>query len=85
MKKLILIISTLIIVSCNSSIHETEYEVKFINGTSMTVVGYSISNHKGFYEVHSIHNNSIFNKEQIVGIYPKEIGYIWNPIIKNEK
>ncbi len=80
MKKLLIILITLCGVSCNSAIHETEYEVKFIDGTTATVVGYSVTTIKNHYEVKSVYNNSIFDKSKVVGIYPKEVGYIWNPI-----
>ena len=80
MRKLLLILIALCGVSCNSSIHETEYEVKFTDGTTTTVVGYSVTTIKNHYEVKSVYNNSIFDKSQVVGIYPNEVGYIWNPI-----
>lgn len=80
MKKLLIILIAFCGVSCNSAIHETEYEVKFTDGTTTTVVGYSVITIKNHYEVKSVYNNSIFDKGKIVGIYPKEVGYIWNPI-----
>lgn len=80
MKKLLIILITLCGVSCNSAIHETEYEVRFTDGTTTTVVGYSVTMIKNHYEVKSVYNNSIFDKSKVVGIYPKEVGYIWNPI-----
>ena len=80
MKKLLIILITLCGVSCNSAIHETEYEVKFTDGTTTTVVGYSVTTIKNHYEVKSVYNNSIFDKSKDVGICPKDVGYIWNPI-----
>lgn len=80
MKKLPIILITLCCVSCNSAIHETKYEVKFTDGTTTTVVGYSVATTKKHYEVRSVTNNSMFDKSKVVGIYPKEVGYIWNPI-----
>lgn len=80
MKKLLIILVTLCGVSCNSAIHETEYEVRFIDGTTTSVVGYSVTTIKSHYEVKSVNNNSIFDKSRVVGIYPKEVNYIWNPI-----
>lgn len=80
MKRLLVILATLSIVSCNSAIHETEYEVKFTDGTTTSVVGYSVTTIKSHYVVKSVNNNSIFDKSKVVGIYQKEIGYIWNPI-----
>ena len=82
MKKLLIILIALCGVSCNSAIHETEYEVKFTDGTTTTVVGYGAIITKTHYEVKSVYNNSIFDKSKVVGIYPKEVGYIWNPINK---
>lgn len=69
-----------IIASCNSSIHETTYEVKFNDGTTILVVGYEVTTIGKHYVVKSVNNNSMFNKEEVQGIYPKEIGEIWNPI-----
>ena len=80
MKRLLIILIVLCGVSCNSAIHETEYEVKFADGTTTTVVGYSVLTIKNHYEVKSVTNNSMFDKSKVVGIYPKEVGYIWNPI-----
>lgn len=80
MKKLLIILITLCGVSCNSAIHETKYEVKFTDGTTTTVVGYSVATIKNHYEVKSVYNNSIFDNSKVVGIYPKGVGYIWNPI-----
>lgn len=80
MKKLPIILITLCCVSCNSAIHETEYEVKFNDGTTATVVGYEVIITKTHYEVKSVYNNSLFDKNKVIGIYPKEVGYIWNPI-----
>lgn len=80
MKKLLIILTTLCGVSCNSAIHETKYEVKFTDGTTTTVVGYSVTTLKNYYVVKSVNNNSIFDKSKVVGIYPKDVGYIWNPI-----
>lgn len=79
MKKLLIILISLCGVSCNA-IHETEYEVKFIDGTTATVVGFSVTTNKKHYIVNSMYNNSMFDKSKVVGIYPKEVGYIWNPI-----
>ncbi len=69
-----------VIASCNSSIHETTYEVKFVDGTTILVVGYEVTTIGKHYVVKSVNNNSMFNKEDVQGIYPKEIGEIWNPI-----
>ncbi|MBO7285414.1 MAG: hypothetical protein J6U69_02335 [Alistipes sp.] len=80
MKRMLVILTTLSIVSCNSAIHETEYEVRFTDGTTTSVVGYSVTTIKNHYVVQSVNNNSIFDKSKVVGVYPKEIGYIWNPI-----
>lgn len=80
MRKLLIILIALCGVSCNSAIHETEYEVKFTDGTTTTVVGYSVATIKNHYEVKSVNNNSIFDKSKVIGIYPKEVDYIWNPI-----
>lgn len=80
MKKLFIILTTLCGVSCNSAIHETEYEVKFTDGTTTTVAGYSVTTIKNHYVVKSVNNNSIFDNSKVVGIYPKDVGYIWNPI-----
>lgn len=80
MKRLLIILIVLCGVSCNSAIHETEYEVKFTDGATTTVVGYSVTTIKNHYIVKSVYNNSIFDKSKVVGIYPKEVGYIWNPI-----
>lgn len=80
MKKLLVILTTLCGVSCNSAIHETEYEVKFTDGATTTVVGHSVTTIKNHYVVKSVNNNSIFDKSKVVGIYPKDVGYIWNPI-----
>lgn len=80
MKKLLIILIALCGVSCVSAIHETEYEVKFNDGTTTTVVGYSVTTIKNHYEVKSVYNNSIFDKSKVVGIYPKAVGYIWNPL-----
>ena len=80
MKKLLIILITICGASCNSAIHETEYEVRFTDGTTTSVVGYSVTTIKNHYEVKSVYNNSIFDKSKVVGIYPKEVGYIWNPI-----
>lgn len=80
MKRLLIMLIALCGVSCNSAIHETEYEVKFTDGATTTVVGYGVIITKTHYEVKSVNNNSIFDKSQVVGIYPKEVGYIWNPI-----
>lgn len=82
MKKLLIILITLCGVSCNSAIHETEYEVKFIDGTTTKVVGYSVTTIGKHYVVKSVYNNSMFDKSKVIGIYPKEAGYIWNPINK---
>lgn len=82
MKKLLIIFIILCGVSCNSMIHETEYEIKFTDGTTTTVVGYSVTTINNHYVVKSVNNNSIFDKSKVVGIYPKEVGYIWNPINK---
>lgn len=82
MKKLLIVLITLCGISCNRAIHETEYEVKFIDGTTTTVVGYSVTTIKNHYEVKSVYNNSMFDKSKVVGIYPKEAGYIWNLINK---
>lgn len=80
MKKLLIILITLCGVSCNSAIHETEYEVRFTDGTTTSVVGYEVVRTMTYYEVKSVHNNSIFDKSKVVGIYPKAVGYIWNPL-----
>lgn len=80
MKKLLIILITLCGISCNSAIHETKYEVKFTDGTTKTVVGYSVTTIGKHYVVKSVTNNSMFDKSKVVGIYPKEVGYIWNPI-----
>lgn len=82
MKRLLIILIALCGVSCNSAIHETEYEVRFTDGTTTTVVGYSVTTIGKHYVVKSVYNNSIFDKSKVVGIYPKEVGYIWNPINK---
>lgn len=80
MKRLLIILISVSTMACNSAIHETEYEVKFTDGTTTTIVGYSVTTIKNHYEVKSVYNNSIFDKSKVVGIYPKEVGYIWNPI-----
>lgn len=79
MKRLLVTLIALYSVSCNSAIHETEYEVRFTDGTTITVVGYSVATLKNHYVVQSVNNNSIFDKSKVVGVYPKEVGYIWNP------
>lgn len=80
MKRLLIIIISVSTMACNSAIHETEYEVRFTDGTTTSVVGYSVTMIKSHYEVKSVDNNSIFDKSKVVGIYPKEVNYIWNPI-----
>lgn len=80
MKRLLIILIFVSTMACNSAIHETEYEVRFTDGTTTSVVGYSVTTTKSHYEVKSVHNNSIFDKSKVVGIYPKEVNYIWNPI-----
>lgn len=80
MKRLLLILVAVCSMACNSAIHETEYEVRFTDGTTITVVGYSVTTIKNHYVVQSVNNNSIFDKSKVVGIYPKEVSYIWNPI-----
>lgn len=74
MKKLfILLISCLFIVSCNCGIKETIYKVEFIDGTYQLVVGYEVWESKSDYNIRAIHNNSIFNRTQVKGVYPLEI------------
>lgn len=85
MKRLLIILIALCGVSCNSAIHETEYEVKFTDGATTTVVGYSVTTIGKHYVVRSVYNNSMFDKSKVVGIYPKEVGYIWNPVNKSNK
>lgn len=80
MKRLLVILIVLCVASCNSAIHETEYEVRFTDGTTTSVVGYSVTTIKSHYEVKSVTNNSMFDKSKVVGIYPKDVDYIWNPI-----
>jgi hypothetical protein len=80
MKKLLIILIALCGVSCNSMIHETKYEVKFTDGTATTVVGYSVTAINDRYVVKSVNHDSMFDKSKVVGIYPKEVNYIWNPI-----
>ena len=80
MKRVLIILISIFTMACNSAIHETEYEVKFTDGTTTTVVGYSVATIKNHYEVKSVNNNSIFDKSKVIGIYPKEVDYIWNPI-----
>ena len=74
MKKLfILLVSCLFIVSCNSGIKETIYKVEFIDGTYQLVVGYEVRVNKSYYDIPAIHNNSVFNHDQVKGVYPLEI------------
>ncbi len=80
MKRLLLILVAVCTMACNSAIHETEYEVRFIDGTTISAVGYSVSTIGKHYVVKSVNNNSMFDKSKVVGIYPKDVGYIWNPI-----
>lgn len=80
MKRLLLILVAVCSMACNRAIHETEYEVRFTDGTTTAVVGYSVSTIGKHYVVNSVNNNSMFDKSKVVGIYPKEVGYIWNPI-----
>lgn len=84
MKKLLLSIVVFLAISCNEGIHETIYRVEFINGKTFSVVGYDVSVFESYCVVKSVNNNSVFEKEQVRGIYPEEVGVIWNPI-KNEK
>lgn len=84
MKKLLISIIAFLAISCNEGIHETIYRVEFIDGKTVSVVGYDVNVFNSYYVVKSVNNNSIFNKEQVKGIYPEEVGAIWNPI-KNEK
>lgn len=79
MRRLLLTLVAVCAMACNSAIHETEYEVRFTDGTTTSVVGYSVTVIKSHYEVKSVNNNSIFDKSKVVGIYPKEVNYIWNP------
>lgn len=74
MKKLfVLLVSCLFIVSCNCGVKETIYKVEFIDGTYQLVVGYEVGTSASYYNVRSIHNNSIFNRDQVKGVYPLEI------------
>ena len=80
MRRLLLTLVAICAMACNNAIHETEYEVRFTDGTTTSVVGYEVVRTMTYYEVKSVHNNSIFDKSKVVGVYPKEVGYIWNPI-----
>lgn len=80
MKRLLKLFIAVCFVSCNSAIHETVYEVRFTDGKIISVVGYSVSTIGNHYVVKSVNNNSLFDKSKVVGIYPKEVGCVWNPI-----
>lgn len=84
MRKLLVSIVAFLAISCNGGIHETIYRVEFIDGKTVSVVGYDVNVFESYYVVKSVNNNSVFDKEQVRGIYPEEVGVIWNPI-KNEK
>lgn len=82
MKRMLIIIIACVAISCSRGIHETIYQVDFIDGTTTSVVGYSVTTINSHYVVKSVYNNSIFEIKQVKGIYPKEIGVIWNPAKK---
>ena len=87
MEKIIIIFIVSLFLSCtpNSGIHETVYRVDFCDGTTAFVVGYTVTTINDVYVVKSISNNSIFDANQVRGIYPKETGTVWNPYKKSLK
>ena len=85
MKKTIIIFIVSLVLSCtpNGGIHETVYRVDFCDGTTAFAVGYTVTTINDVYVVKSISNNSIFDANQVRGIYPKETGIVWNPYKKS--
>lgn len=85
MKKTLTILIAFLVLSCapNSGIHETIYRVEFLDGTTVSVVGYTVTSINDVYVVKSISNNSIFDAKQVRGIYPEETGSVWNPCRKS--
>lgn len=73
MKRLVVMFLVLCIISCNSGIHETIYKVEFIDGSSASSSGYSVSSINGCFVIKSLYNNSVFRREDVRAIYPEKV------------